>query len=112
MRTRTLESRALRLRALIGLFVVCSLSLTVSFATVPFPSCVFYGEARDEFGWPYVGNADVILRVDGRECSRWSIMGVLAPGVAGPWSASWGSLRLLHAAGDHLGHVGRGVSRA
>ena len=48
---------------------------------LPHPSCVFYGEVRDEYGVPYIQNAEVILRVEGRECSRWPIMGILAPGV-------------------------------
>jgi len=52
-----------------------------SFGTIPSPACVFYGEARDEYGSPYTTNATVILRVEGRECSRWTIDRVLAPGV-------------------------------
>lgn len=50
-------------------------------AELPQPSCVFYGEARDEYGSPYTTNAQVVLRVQGVECSRWTIMGMLAPGV-------------------------------
>ena len=48
---------------------------------MPQPSCLFYGEVRDAFGVPYLEGADVILRVDGRECSRWPVLGILAPGV-------------------------------
>jgi hypothetical protein len=48
---------------------------------VPQPACLFYGEVRDEYGIPYLDGAEVILRVDGRECSRWPVQGILAPAV-------------------------------
>jgi hypothetical protein len=50
-------------------------------AGLPQPGCVFYGEVRDEYGEPYLDNAVVILRANGRECNRWPIAGILAPGV-------------------------------
>jgi hypothetical protein len=67
---------------LLGLLLAgCRLASSLCLATMPQPACVFYGEACDEYGWPYVTNATVILRVEGRECSRWTIAGLLAPGV-------------------------------
>ena len=47
----------------------------------PQVACVFYGEVRDEYGIPYTENAEVSLRVQGREISRYKIHGILAPGV-------------------------------
>jgi hypothetical protein len=68
-------------RAVVSLLSLYPLSFSVLFAALPTPSCVFYGEVRDEYGVPYVENAEVILRVAGRECNRWPIVGILAPGV-------------------------------
>jgi hypothetical protein len=70
-----------RLGSLFLLFIVYPLSFVVSLATVPFPSCVFYGQARDEYGVPYLTNATVILRVAGREGARCTIDRMLAPGI-------------------------------
>ena len=69
------------LRPLVLLFIACHLALGVCHAGVPQPPCVFYGQARDEYGNPYLRDAEVVLRVEGRECSRWPILGMLAPGV-------------------------------
>jgi hypothetical protein len=52
-----------------------------TFAVLPVPCCVFYGEARDAYGCPYLTNATVILRVEGTETCRWTINGMLAPGI-------------------------------
>lgn len=71
----------LRLRPLLLLWVAYRLALGVDYAGVPQPPCVFYGQARDEYGIPYVRDAEVILRVEGRVCSRWPILGTLAAGV-------------------------------
>ena len=63
------------------LVLLAQVASGVGHATLPLPYCTFYGQARDEYGWPYVKDAEVVLRVQGRECSRWRIMGMLAPGV-------------------------------
>ena len=78
MRTPLLCPRFLRLLFLVPLALGAP---RVSHATLPLPYCTFYGQARDEYGWPYVKDAEVVLRVQGRECSRWRIQGMLAPGV-------------------------------
>lgn len=65
-------------------FLLCvfyCMSLGLGLSGVPQPPCVFYGQARDEYGCPYVSDAEVILRVEGRVCSRWPILGMLTPGV-------------------------------
>ncbi len=74
-------SRSWRLGPLSRLFAASGLALGVCQAGVPQPPCVYYGQARDEYGNPYVRDAEVILRVEGRVCSRWPILGMLAPGV-------------------------------
>lgn len=68
-------------RWLVPLALACLAGGGAARADLPLPACVFYGEARDAYGMPYVHTAEVVLRVDGRECSRWPILGMLAPGV-------------------------------
>ncbi len=50
-------------------------------AGLPQPMCVFYGQARDGYGLPYLANADVILLHGTNEVARHTIVGSLAPGV-------------------------------
>lgn len=50
-------------------------------AGVPQASWILYGQALDEYGWPFVDNATVELRVAGRFFNRYSIRGSVAPGV-------------------------------
>jgi hypothetical protein len=50
-------------------------------AGLPQPMIIYYGQALDEFGWPFRDNADVILRVGEQEYARHAIHGSLAPGV-------------------------------
>ena len=52
-----------------------------SLAGLPQPMCVFYGQAKDDFGWPYMSGADVVLRVGTNEYARHAIDGSLSPGV-------------------------------
>ena len=68
-------------RWVVSVFILYRLASSVGHADAPLPACVFYGEVRDEYGVPYLGDAEVILRVGGRECSRWPILGMLTPGV-------------------------------
>ena len=42
---------------------------------------VYYGQAKDGFGWPYRRDADVILLHGTNEIARHTIVGSLAPGV-------------------------------
>lgn len=51
-----------------------------AFARLPLAGCVYYGQARDEYGRPYTTNAEVVLRLNGREVTRRKIR-PLAPGV-------------------------------
>jgi hypothetical protein len=50
-------------------------------AGLPQPMCVYYGQARDGYGLPYMTNADVILLHGTTEVARQSIRGSLTPGV-------------------------------
>lgn len=82
MRNSPLHSpRGPSLRLLLLLGLAGRLALGVGHAGVPQPPCVFYGQARDAYGTPYLSDAEVILRVEGRVCSRWPIVGTLSPGV-------------------------------
>ncbi len=48
-------------------------------ALLPRPAFVIYGLALDEYGWPYLNNAEIILRAQGLEIQRQPITGLLAP---------------------------------
>lgn len=48
---------------------------------LPRPSVIFYGQALDEYGWPYRQNAEVILRVSDRTLASHTITGPISPGV-------------------------------
>jgi hypothetical protein len=50
-------------------------------AGMPQPMVVFYGQARDQFGWPYRSGATVIMRSGTNEITRQTINGSLAPGI-------------------------------
>jgi hypothetical protein len=50
-------------------------------AGLPQPMCVYYGQARDGFGMPYLTNADVILLHGSQEITRHKIRGSISPGV-------------------------------
>ncbi|MBA4387352.1 MAG: hypothetical protein C0404_05185 [Verrucomicrobia bacterium] len=50
-------------------------------AAVPQPLCVFYGQALDDYGWPYLRDAEVVLKVNGKEFSRYTVQGMISPGV-------------------------------
>ncbi len=65
---------------MIGL-IVCLAASTLVLAGMPEPSCIIYGQARDEYGWPYVANAEVFMVVGDRVVSRCEVAGTLAPGV-------------------------------
>ncbi len=54
-----------------------------AFAEFPLPAFTFYGEVRNAYGGPYIqaDNAQVIVRVDGRECGRTSVDERLGPGI-------------------------------
>ena len=52
-------------------------------ALLPQPSFIFFGQVLDPFGWPLTLNdkADIILRVDGRECARVHCNEHIGPGL-------------------------------
>ncbi len=52
-----------------------------SYAGMPQPMVVYYGQAKDSFGWPYRSGADVILLSGTNDVARHSIDGSLSPGV-------------------------------
>ena len=52
-----------------------------SFAGMPQPMVVYYGQAKDGYGWPYRSGADVVLLSDTNEIGLYSINGSLTPGV-------------------------------
>ena len=57
------------------------LGTAITHAGVPQPMCIFYGQAKNGFGWPYTSSADVVLRVGTNEYARSTISGSLKPGV-------------------------------
>ena len=78
----TLKRRSLRPSFLL-LAAACA-SLLVprgAHAGMPQPSAIYYGQARDEYGWPYREGAVVILRAGTNEIVRHAISGSLAPGI-------------------------------
>ncbi len=63
-------------------FFVLIIVLTSSFVSaVPQAMCVYYGQAMDQYGWPYMSGADVILRSGTNEIARHAIDGSISPGV-------------------------------
>ncbi|MCW5558526.1 MAG: hypothetical protein KIT22_11935, partial [Verrucomicrobiae bacterium] len=60
--------------------IVLALAGTVA-AGVPQPMCVYYGQAVDGYGLPYLTNATVFLRRGTNEIARHVVRGALAPGV-------------------------------
>ena len=48
---------------------------------LPQPEVIYYGQAMDEYGWPYMSGAQVILRINDKEYSSYSINGHVSPGV-------------------------------
>lgn len=48
---------------------------------LPQPMCIYYGQACDAYGLPYLTNAAVILLHGNREIARQTICGSLTPGV-------------------------------
>lgn len=63
----------------IGFLGVCLVFAAI--AGVPQPMVVYYGQARDGFGWPYRQNAEVILYANETEVYRYAIKGSLKPGI-------------------------------
>lgn len=58
------------------------LVLTSSFSSaLPHTMCIYHGQAQDQYGWPYMNNADVILKSGTNEIVRYTIDGSLAPGI-------------------------------
>jgi len=54
---------------------------SAGYAGLPQPMCVYYGQAKDGYGLPYLRDADVILRHGTNEIARQTISGSLRPGV-------------------------------
>ncbi|HOW96897.1 MAG TPA: hypothetical protein P5567_13280 [Kiritimatiellia bacterium] len=48
---------------------------------MPQPMVVYYGQAKDDFGWPYTRDATVILRSGTNDVALHSIDGSLTPGI-------------------------------
>ncbi len=63
-------------------FIILHLAFIISSpAGMPQPGVVYYGQASDEYGWPYSQDAVAVLKVDGREVDRYTIDGDISPGV-------------------------------
>lgn len=69
------------IRGMMMLTVLLGVTVTPARAVVPQPLCVFYGQALDDYGWPYLRDAEVVLRIDGKEFSRYPVDGMISPGV-------------------------------
>jgi len=50
-------------------------------AGIPQPAWILYGQAVDEYGWPYTADATIELHLNGRLFKSFPIQGSLAPGV-------------------------------
>jgi len=64
--------------------LLCSsfIVLFSSFAfSLPQEMCIYYGQATDQFGWPYMNGADVILKSGTNEIVRHTITGSISPGM-------------------------------
>lgn len=59
-------------------FIVYPLSFSLA---VPQEMCIYYGQALDQYGWPYMNGADVILKSGTNEIVRHTITGSISPGV-------------------------------
>jgi hypothetical protein len=70
---------AMKVRFLV--FALVLLVQCVSLAGLPQPMVVYYGQAKDGFGWPYAENATVILLRGTNECARHNVAGSISPGV-------------------------------
>jgi hypothetical protein len=66
-----------------GFFLLLVFALQCALAGLPQPMCIYYGQAEDEYGWPYSGShaGDVILRIGTNEIARHHVTGSLSPGV-------------------------------
>ncbi|NCC51846.1 MAG: hypothetical protein EOM20_11595 [Spartobacteria bacterium] len=60
------------------LYAVC---LPSASAGVPQPMVIYCGQALNGYGWPYTGDADVILLSGTNEITRHTITGPVAPGI-------------------------------
>ncbi len=59
-------------------FIVYPLSFSHA---LPQEMCIYYGQATDQFGWPYMNGADVILKSGTNEIVRHTISGSISPGM-------------------------------
>lgn len=50
-------------------------------AGLPQPMCVFYGRAKDEYGWPYTGGAEVQLKIGTNVYASHTVRGSISPGI-------------------------------
>jgi len=76
-----ITNMSLRLQvATLGFLLASALGVQ---ANLPQPMCIYYGQAKDQFGWPYSEShqGDVILRIGTNEITRHHVSGSLSPGV-------------------------------
>jgi hypothetical protein len=69
------------MKARLLVFALALLVQRLSVAGLPQPMVVYYGQAKDGFGWPYTENATVILLRGTNECARHNIAGSISAGV-------------------------------
>jgi hypothetical protein len=67
-----------QLSSLIVLFLVLSSSFSLA---LPQAMVIYYGQACNEYGWPYLRDANVILRSGTNEVARHHINGSISPGI-------------------------------
>jgi len=83
-RLQSAESRtAGTARGMVGV-VVLLITLCVglsAYAGLPQPMVIYYGQAKDGFGWPYTQDAEVFLLSGTNEYARCAINGSISPGV-------------------------------
>ena len=56
-------------------------TFSINAYALPQAMCIYYGQANDKFGWPYLKDADVIMRSGTNEVARHHINGSISPGV-------------------------------
>jgi hypothetical protein len=52
-----------------------------TFSAVPQPACIYYGQARDGYGWPYEAEAKALLFSGTNLIAQYEITGAIAPGI-------------------------------
>jgi len=65
----------------IAALAACWLAGPPGSAGIPRPSFILYGQAADEYGWPYTAEAVVTLWINERSFETYAVSGMVTPGV-------------------------------